>query len=318
MKTVAITALVLVTLVGLPGCTGPSRATTARSTAANPLYGPSSRGNLLIVGGGLKDDHAAVYTRFIELAGPNATIGVVPTATGEESRGQDTFNVIQRYLRPDQRLTIIPLYKEDTVPTGQTTGKADDPAIALQIRSCRALWFVGGDQSRITAVFRPQSPSPSAAYLATLAILRSGGCIAGTSAGAAMMTNPMITGGSSESALKNGAYDKIQNPDGSGVGLAPGMGYWTHAASPDGPIRVQVDQHFTQRDRFGRLWIAMGAMAKDPDCPEPTIGYGIPENCALEVDLATGERSYWGTELIVEMRRDTGSTHGYCNAPSIK
>ena len=71
-------------------------------------------------------------------------------------------------------------------------------------------------------------------------------------------------------------------------------------------------------DTMGRLWIAMGAMAVDPDCPEPTIGYGIPENCALEVNLATGERSYWGGELIVEMRRDTGSTHGYCNAPPIK
>lgn len=266
MRTLPLSLLLILSL--LTGCAGPDRA-----------------GRLLIIGGGLRDENIAIYSRFIELAGPHAVIGVVPTASGVERPGEETVRILTGYARPGQRVVLIPLTKDDAA-------RADDATIAAQIESCRALWFVGGDQSRITAVFRPEPSRTSAAYRATLAVLARGGIIAGTSAGAAMMCDPMITGGSSEDALKHGSAWTTDPQTGQGVGLAPGMGYLN--SRPGGPTTM-IDQHFTERNRFGRLWVAMRTTGA-------ARGLGVPEDSAVEVDRATGQTRWLGANPVVEMR----------------
>jgi len=250
-------------------------------------------GSLLIIGGGLRDDNAAVYQRFVQLAGPNATIGVIPTASGVDDPGAETISIIKGFAHPGQRVVLIPLFKDDAAPSDAPHAKAADPAIVDQIRACRALWFTGGDQSRITAVFRPLPARTSPAYLATLAVLERGGVIAGTSAGAAIMSDPMITGGTSEDALKHGSTNTPDPANGQGVGLALGMGYLTPLPGEKTP--PIVDQHFTQRNRFGRLWTAMLATG----APR---GLGIPEDTALEVHRPTGTLRAIGPNPVVDMR----------------
>ncbi len=240
-------------------------------------------GHLLICGGGVKDDNAEIYNRFMELAGPGP-IGVVPTATGEDSRGQDTIDVLTRYAG-DRKIMLIPLMKEDI-------GKGDDASVAAMIDSCNALWFVGGDQSRILAVFRPQgqdgTPRDTLCFTATMRLLARGGVIAGTSAGAAMQCDPMITGGTSSDALEHGATWTNDPQENQGVGLASGMGYVKG---------IMLDQHFLQRGRLGRLLVAMEA-TKLP------LGAGISENAALEINRQTGDVKEWGKfgVFIVDQR----------------
>jgi cyanophycinase len=77
--------------------------------------------------------------------------------------------------------------------------------------------------------------------------------VAGTSAGASIMSEHMIAGGDSLSAPVEGA-----------VSLAPGLGL-TNA--------VIIDQHFTQRNRLGRL---LAAASYNPFL----IGLGIDEDTA--------------------------------------
>lgn len=267
----------LLTLVlFVAGCSSPRRA-----GLLPPQFPPA--GHLLICGGGVKDENADIYNRFIELAGAGP-IGVVPTATGEDSRGQDTINVLTRYAG-GRKIVLIPLMKEDI-------GKGDDAAVAATIDSCTALWFVGGDQSRILAVFRPQGadgiPRDTLCYTATMRLLARGGVIAGTSAGAAMQCDPIITGGTSADALEHGAIWTNDVQEGQGVGLAHGMGYVKG---------IMLDQHFLQRGRLGRLLVAMEA-TKLP------LGAGISENCALEIDRQTGAVREWGKYgvFIVDQR----------------
>jgi len=247
------------------------------------VRGPRASGSLLICGGGMQDDNVAIYERFMQLAdkahrlpdgyvGP-ARIGVVPTATGAESRASETLELLRSFAG-SRDVCMIPLYMEDVT-------KGDDLTIMLLLDSCSALWFVGGDQSRITAVFRPIGSDgqrhDTMAYKATLRILERDGVIAGTSAGAAMMTDPMLTGGTSTDALKNGATWTNDVHGGQGVGLAPGMGYITG---------VLVDQHFLERGRLGRLLVAMRAANIER-------GYGINEDAALEVNLREGSLRSW-------------------------
>ena len=77
--------------------------------------------------------------------------------------------------------------------------------------------------------------------------------VAGTSAGASIMSEHMVAGGNGNS-----------SPSGDGVSLAPGMGL-TNA--------VIIDQHFTQRNRLGRL---LSASSYNPFL----IGLGIDEDTA--------------------------------------
>ena len=77
--------------------------------------------------------------------------------------------------------------------------------------------------------------------------------VAGTSAGASIMSEHMVAGGSG-----------TKSPSGGGVNLAPGLGL-TNA--------VIIDQHFTQRNRLGRL---LSASSYNPFL----IGLGIDEDTA--------------------------------------
>ena len=81
--------------------------------------------------------------------------------------------------------------------------------------------------------------------------------IAGTSAGAAIMPEHMISGGRSGG-----------TPTPKSVSLSPGLGLTNS---------VVIDQHFRQRDRLGRL---LAAIAYSPFL----TGVGIDENTAIFID----------------------------------
>jgi cyanophycinase len=85
-------------------------------------------------------------------------------------------------------------------------------------------------------------------------IHQTGGLIAGTSAGASMMSETMLVKGTSGESHKIGDLH-----------MAPGLGL----------VRdVIIDQHFAERGRFGRLF---GAVAHNPR----ELGIGIDEDTAL-------------------------------------
>ncbi len=85
-----------------------------------------------------------------------------------------------------------------------------------------------------------------------------GKVIAGTSAGASVVTDTMLTRG--EGGESHRVSDALQ--------MAPGLGF----------IRgMIIDQHFAERGRLGRL---LGAVAQNPK----TLGVGIDEDTAIIVE----------------------------------
>jgi len=126
------------------------------------------------------------------------------------------------------------------------------------LADANAVFFTGGDQVRITTRLGGMQAS-----IRIEEIFREGGIIAGTSAGAAAMSETMLSSGRGEDAYR---------PD-AALFLAPGLGLAKN---------MIIDQHFSERGRIRRL---LRAVAQNPRL----LGVGIDEDTAIVVE---GEESF--------------------------
>jgi cyanophycinase len=206
----------------------------AGPAAAAPLPAPTELpGPLVIVGGGKMPDD--VRKAFFDLAGgKKAKIVVVPTASesADDAAKADSFLAGWKALEPE---SVALLHTRDRKT-------ADDPAFSKALADATGLWFSGGDQSKIAEAYRG-----TAAAKAFHSLHARGGVVGGTSAGAAIQSDPMITSG------------KDVASTGPGLGFFPGF---------------VIDQHFTQRKRLARL---QGMIAAHP----ALVGLGIDESTAV-------------------------------------
>lgn len=247
-------------------------------------------GRLMIAGGSLeRPDRSKVFARLQELAGTTGTVGVLPTASGVPDEVgpelvEDFVGLLER-----ERVSLIPL-------TTSTASLANSTTVAELIRRQHILYFSGGDQSRITGVFRPEG-QPTPADDATREVLRQGGVVAGSSAGAAMQSDPMISWGNSDEALRMG----LSQEEDRGVGIAPGMGYFPYGLT---------DQHFLARGRLGRLITAQFLTGQ-------RFGWGVDEKRAMEVDLAQHTVTAVGEQCFLLSDID-GATSGVGQVKGIR
>lgn len=226
----------------------------------------TSVGRLVIVGGALSSGNQAVYRAILDARDGSGPLCVFPTAgANPDSAMASPVANFERYAGPGTAMGVL--------VSSQRPQTAHDPAVVDQIRRCSGFFFIGGVQSRVVAAFRPQG-KPTPAYEALMQRWREGAVVSGSSAGAAIMSDPMIAGGTSAAAVLTGVR-RISYGDGDsddttgGVTLAPGLEFFP---------RALADQHFLARGRFGRLLAAL--METD----ELDLGFGIDENTALIVD----------------------------------
>jgi cyanophycinase len=249
-------------------------APTAARADAQPGAG-TARGSLVIAGGALRADNAPVWNKIVELAGgPGARIAVFPTASANPERsGRATAEILAGY---GARPFVVPV---SALLAGTDVRRAaDDPQLAASVRAAGGAFFVGGDQGRITAALRHADGANSAVLDALWAMYRRGGVIAGTSAGAAIMSKTMFYEGRAPlPTLRDGVTD--------GRDIAPGLGF----IGDD----VFVDQHLLIRGRFARMLPAM--LAK-----HYRLGLGIDENTAAVVapDRSIAVIGYKGALLL--------------------
>ena len=113
------------------------------------------------------------------------------------------------------------------------------------------MFFTGGDQLRITSMI-----GGTPIYNAIKELCDNGGLIAGTSAGASVMSDTMIVQGEDD-----------ESPHKCTLKMSPGLGLVNN---------IIIDQHFAQRGRIGRL---LTAIAQNPE----VLGIGIDEDTAIIV-----------------------------------
>lgn len=145
------------------------------------------------------------------------------------------------------------------------------------IKDASSLFFTGGDQLRITSMI-----GGTPVYDAIKNLCINGGLIAGTSAGASVMSDTMIVEGEDD-----------ESPHKCTLKMSPGLGLVNN---------IIIDQHFAQRGRIGRL---LTAIAQNPE----VLGIGIDEDTAIVVsDKGTAEVIGSGAVYFID-----GSSISYSN-----
>lgn len=234
-------------------------------------------GARVIVGGALARDHDAVYRAILERRDGGGPICVLPTASEVPKRSMRGYvDDFERVGGPGAAVGV--LLRPGDVAT------AARPSFGRRLSRCGGFFFTGGDQSRIVDTLRPGGRS-TAADRAIRERHAAGAVIAGSSAGAAMMSDPMIGGGDGLDAWVHGVTDDEAAP---GVWLRDGMGY-----EPD----ALTDQHHLARGRFPRLLVAVA------DPRTPAVGWGMDEDTALIVE-PDGTRRVLGRSQVVIVRLD--------------
>jgi len=216
------------------------------------------KGSLVIIGGALRPDNAAVWERIVELAGgKGARIGVFASASANPEKS-GAF-LVERLNRYGANAFFVPVAVRLTGTDYQAA--ADNPELAKAVGSAGGAYFAGGDQARITRALRRPDGANSLVLDALWSMYRRGGVIAGTSAGAAIMSSSMFGHPKPVLAtLKLGLTD--------GQEITPGLGF----IGDD----VFVDQHLLVRGRFARMLPAMLQKGYK-------LGLGIDENTAMVV-----------------------------------
>ena len=204
---------------------------------------PHTRTLLIIGGAEDKVGRSVVLKRFVRLAGGRQSrIVLIPTASSFVDEVTAAYTSVFTRLRAgaDIRQVHTP-----------SRAAAYDPVLVQRLDDATGVFIAGGSQLKLSQylVGTPVGDAIHAAY-------RRGAVIAGTSAGASIMSRFMISLG-----------DEGLIPRQRSSQLTAGLGLLEN---------VIVDQHFDQRGRYGRL---MSLVANSPNL----IGMGIDENTAVEI-----------------------------------
>lgn len=232
--------------------------TAGAATPPEPVrINPADRGSGLAVaiGGGLKADHDAVWQALVQLSGgPGARWVVLGTASEDPTASAaGAVKQLQRRGAVAVALPVSPELKDP--PVAQAVR---DEALLAQVRAAKGVFFTGGAQDRITSSLQPGGQA-TPLLQAIWALYRGGGVVAGTSAGAAIMSTTMFRDAPSVLGVMKGQLR-------TGAEVDQGLGFF-------GPA-LFVDQHFLKRGRLGRLLPLM--VAKDY-----TLGLGVEEDSAV-------------------------------------
>src|SRR4051812_18265798 len=207
-------------------------------------------GHLVIIGGAEdRQGPKTILSRFVELAGGrDAKIVVLTAASAEPEEMWKIYDKAFGDLDVDNRVHL-PI---------KNRAEAGHRRNADEILSADGIFMTGGDQKRLLAII--------GGTLIDNAMHRAfrerGACIAGTSAGASAMSEHMLWAhlGDDKRPEKGETY------------LAAGLGFLQRAV---------IDQHFSERQRLGRL---LEIVAQNPYL----LGVGIDEDTALVVENRAG------------------------------
>src|SRR6476469_7662613 len=201
------------------------------------------RRTLLIIGGAEdRIGRSVVLKRFIKLAGGRRShIVVIPTASSYAREVSEAYRDVFTRLRGGDVSVVHPEPRRDS----------NDPTMVEALDTATGVFITGGSQVKLA-----QNIVGTPVGAAVIRAYERGAVVAGTSAGASIMSRYMISLGEEGLTPKQRASQ-----------ISAGLGLVED---------VIIDQHFDQRGRYGRL---MSMVAASPNL----LGMGIDENTAAEI-----------------------------------
>jgi cyanophycinase len=223
------------------------------------------KGHLFIIGGGDKTE--ALMHDLIRTAGitPADYVVILPMSSEE----------------PDSSVIFA---REDFSSVGITkvigfnfeSGNPVKPEWLDSLRNAKLIFITGGDQTRFMKVV-----SKGPVYAAIHQAYLQGATIAGTSAGAAVMSRKMITGNQLKYPEYSGRYPTLEEGN---IEISEGLGLLNG---------VIIDQHFVKRQRLNRL---LTVAIENPE----ELCVGIDESTAI---IVSGNRfTVTGENQVIVLR----------------
>jgi cyanophycinase len=199
-----------------------SRAAVARAGEAFPprvMRDPVVESGTLFIGGGGPMPEEGMQHFIAASGGPDAPIVIIPTAIGRPDAA--TFGE-----RNADQLRALGANNVSVMHT-MNPREADTEEFCAPLREAGGIWFTGGRQWNLVDAYRG-----TLAHELMHNVLKRGGAIGGSSAGASIQAEYMVRG----------------HPLGNAVMMAEG-----YERGLDFLPGVAIDQHFAQRDRFKDL-----------------------------------------------------------------
>ena len=229
----------------------------------NIITAQPPKGKLFIIGGGNRSDKLINQMLEVSPLQKKDYIVVLPMSSEEPDSAYIYFK------KQVEKLTPNPIVMLNFDKNTNTNQKWLD-----SLSRAKFIFISGGDQNRFMKVVRNTAIAQTIkqAY-------QSGSTIAGTSAGAAVMSEVMITGNQIQNSKYEETFDNILFDN---IETAPGLSLINTAI---------IDQHFLKRSRYNRLLSALITFPK-------LIGIGIDESTAIIISGDTA-RVVGESEVIV-------------------
>ena len=227
-------------------------------------------GKLVIIGGGSRPE--AMVQRIIKEAQLDKSgYGIILPMSSAEPDSAVYYAKKQFVEAGLTNIVGLQIYKDENV----SKSKLDS------IKNAKMIYISGGDQNRFMDIV-----GGTAAEDAIHNAFSKGSLIAGTSAGAAVMSKMMITGNE----LKHPDYSStFRNIEAENIEIKTGLGMLSG---------VIIDQHFVKRSRYNRL---ISAIIEHPEL----MGIGIDESTAILVKGNTAE--VLGDAQVIVLKNPTKS-----------
>jgi cyanophycinase len=209
------------------------------------------------IGGALRYDNDEVWSRLVALAGgPGVRFAIFATAAGNPERSAGLIaRALQKHGARTEHIAVAP-----KLPGVDLAAAVKNPEWVDKVRACQGVYFSGGAQERIVDTLQPGGQA-TPLLQAVWEVFQRGGVVAGTSAGAAIMSSTMFRDAQDVMAAMKGPLRDGREVD-RGLGfVGPGL---------------FIDQHFLRRGRIGRMLPLMLARGY-------TLGLGVEENSAAIV-----------------------------------
>lgn len=265
------------------------------TTAAERLNDEAVAGSLVIIGGSERFDHKEYWDEIVALAGgPGSKIAVLPTANGDPIKKGGW--VVSALNKAGADAFVVPLaWRKVTQPPSEI---AEDPEWVNRVREATGVFMIGGEQERIVKALQSPEGRPTPMLEAMWHVYRRGGVIAGTSAGAAVMSRVMFR--DTESVLQTMLTGVRMGKE-----LDRGLGFLDS--------EWFVDQHLLVRGRFARAIVAMHDQ-------KFKYGLGVDENSAVVVRGGTDVKviGYKGALVFDLSHAEHDETLGKFNLKNVR
>ncbi|WP_269685129.1 cyanophycinase [Flavobacterium lacustre] len=245
------------------------------------IQAQNPKGKLFIIGGGNRSD--ALMTQLISISDLEKKDFVVVLPMSSEEPDSAYIYFKEQF----QKLTPHPI-----IMMNFDKNTANNKTLTDSLQKAKLIFISGGDQTRFMNVVY-NTPIYTAIHKA----YQNGSTIAGTSAGAAVMSEKMITGNQKLEKEYSGTFDNIRYDN---LETTEGLGLITNAI---------IDQHFLKRSRYNRL---ISAMVEFPNL----TGIGIDESTAIIVH--NNEIEVAGESEVIVLKNPKGVQKTKNNLISIK